>query len=381
MTGIMYYNGNKSLRTIDNCQKSSLLHAYEQNDGGILKTELITLRGRSVVASIHNVLSQRQCNEIIENSMQKDFGSMLGKYNSCQRNNSRSLILDGNLATNVWKDLEPEISAFMSENSLPFQPLGFDVSRGEWMLYGLNEAFRINQYSAKGNQFFAIHRDAQYCPNGDRRSLLTLLVYLNDDFNGGETTFYLPKDTKDESVSLNKDMIVEDEVKSRGGIEEGYDAFKIEASAGKAVIFSQNILHESIPVTKKTKFVLKTDIVVKRFDKSYGFAVSEAEKADYLQCLNHFREAQSQELAGNIKVAGELYERALSIRYCYPMVIDLAEFESQNTNDYTKDNFLLPNDVWQHVFNFLSGKDIEDVIKAFPALYATQKSWEVNRCR
>ena len=380
MTGMMY-NGNKSLRTIDYCQKGSLLHAYEQNDVGVLKTELITLRGRSVVASIDNVLSKRQCNEIIENSMQRDFGSMLGKYNSCQRNNSRSLILDENLAANLWKDLEPEISAFMSENNLPFQPLGFDVSRGEWMLYGLNEAFRINQYSATGNQFFAIHRDAQYCPNGDRRSLLTLLVYLNDDFSGGETSFYLPKDTKDESVSLGKDMIVEDEIKSRGGIEEGYDAFKIEPSSGKAIIFSQNILHESIPVTKETKFVLKTDIVVKRFDKSYGFAVSEAEKADYLQCLNHFREAQSYELAGNIKVAGELYEKALSIRYCYPMAIDLEEFESQNTNDYTKDNFLLPDTIWQHVFSFLSGKDIENVIKAFPDLYFTQTSWEMNRCR
>ena len=380
MTGIMY-NGNKSLRTIDNCQKGSLLHAYEQNHGGILKTELITLKGRSVVASIHNVLSQRQCNEIIENSMQKEFGSMLGKYNSCQRNNSRSLILDENLAANLWKDLEPEISAFMGENNLSFQPLGFDVSRGEWMLYGLNEAFRINQYSATGNQFFAIHRDAQYCPNGDRRSLLTLLVYLNDDFSGGETNFYLPKDTKDESVALGKDMIVEDEIRSRGGIEEGYDAFKIEPSAGKAVIFSQNILHESIPVIKKAKFVLKTDIVVKRFDKSYGFAVSEAEKADYLQCLNHFREAQSQELEGNVKIAGELYERALSIRYCYPMAIDLEEFESQNTNDYTHDNFPLPNTVWQHIFNLLSGKDIENVVKAFPGLYFTQKSWELNRCR
>ena len=381
MTGMMYYNGNKSLRTIDNCQKGSLLHTYEKHDGGVFKTELITLRGRSVVASIHNVLSQRQCNEIINNSTQKEFGSMLGKYRSCQRNNSRSLILDENLASNLWKDLEPEISALMSENNLPFQPLGFDVSRGEWMLYGLNEAFRINQYSSTGNQFFAIHRDAQYCPNGDRRSLLTLLVYLNDDFSGGETTFYLPKDTKDESVSVGKDMIVEDEIKSRGGIEEGYDAFKIEPSVGKAVIFSQNILHESIPVTKKTKFVLKTDIVVKRFDKSYGFAVSEAEKADYLQCLNHFREAQSQELDGNVKIAGELYERALSIRYCYPMAIDLVEFESQNTNDYTYDNFSLPNNVWHHIFYSLSGIDIENVIKAFPGLYFTQKSWELNRCR
>ena len=380
MTGMMY-NGKKSLRTIDNCQKGSLIRRYMQNDGDVLKTELITLRGRSVVASIHNVLSQRQCNEIIDNSMQKEFGSMLGKYKSCQRNNSRSLILDETLAANLWKDLEPEISSFMIENNLPFQPLGFDVSRGEWMLYGLNEAFRINQYSSTGNQFFAIHRDAQYCPNGDRRSLLTLLVYLNDDFSGGETSFYLPSDTKDESVSVGKDMIVEDEIKSRGGIEEGYDAFKIEPSVGKAVIFSQNILHESIPVTKKTKFVLKTDIVVKRFDKSYGFAVSEAEKADYLHCLNHFREAQSHELAGNIKMAGELYERALSIRYCYPMAIDLEEFESQNTNDYTYDNFLLPDNIWQHVFNFLSGKDIENVVKAFPDLYFTQKSWEVNRCR
>lgn len=80
-------------------------------------------------------------------------------------------------------------------------------------------------------------------------------------------------------------------------------------------------------------------------------------------------------------MAGDLYERALSIRYCYPMALDLEEFESQSTNDYSHDNFLLPNNVWQHVFNFLSGKDIENVIKAFPDLHFTLTAWELNRCR
>jgi len=40
------------------------------------------------------------------------------------------------------------------------------------------------------------------------------------------------------------------------------------------------------------RFVLRTDVLVKRKEKLLGFAVCPEEKEDYLACLNFFREAQ-----------------------------------------------------------------------------------------
>ena len=377
----LIYNGCKSLRTMDNCVKGLLLNNHISNNHKPLKNDVINIQGRSVLATVSNVLSPVQCNEIVDNCKKEpSFSSMLDKYKASQRNNSRMLVLDKEFTINLWKVIESDVRKIFNENFLPFQPLGFDVGRGEWQLFGLNEGCRINRYSATRQEFFSIHKDAQYCPNGDCRSLLTLLIYLNEDFNGGETAFYFPK--QNDNSCKGKDMTAEEEIKSLGGLEQGYDSFKIEPSVGKAVIFSHNILHESIPVTTKTKYVLKTDVVVKRCDKSYGFAISEAERSDYLQCLNHFREAQSKELNGLKAEAGELYERALSIRYCYPMVTDAGNSQesSKMTNDYAHGEFLLPNSVWQHIFSFLNGKDIDNVLKAFPGLYRTKNAWETRRC-
>ena len=377
------YDGSKSLRTTDACLKGPLLNNYKHDSNITLKYEMIHAKGRSFVATIDNVLNPEQCSEIIANSKRENFKSMLEKYRSCQRNNSRVLILDDEFSSKFWETLEPVVNAMLNENNMPTQPLGFDVSRGDWKLHNLNAGFRINKYTAEEKQFFSAHKDAQYCPNGDRRSLLTVLVYLNEDFEGGLTKFHFPKISDDEIVNkgMCKDKTVEEEIRSFGGLEEGYNAFTIKPSVGKAVIFSHNILHESTILEEKTKYILKTDVVVNRHDKSYGFVVSEEEKVDYLQCLNLFREAQSLELAREKEKAGDFYERALSIRYCYPMALQEKWNATHDKNIAFWDNYMLPSIVWYRIFDFLSGKDIENVIRAYPEFSLTQAEWETRRCK
>lgn len=72
---------------------------------------------------------------------------------------------------------------------------------------GLNRRWRVYRYAPGGVQSFAPHIDASFPPsglsangqdlewdisNGRISSRLTLLLYLNDDFEGGETVFYPP---------------------------------------------------------------------------------------------------------------------------------------------------------------------------------------------
>eukprot|EP00112_Aurelia_sp_Birch-Aquarium-sp1_P025327 Seg837.4 transcript_id=Seg837.4/GoldUCD/mRNA.D3Y31 product="hypothetical protein" protein_id=Seg837.4/GoldUCD/D3Y31 len=377
------YDGSKSLRTTDGCLKGPLLKSYKHDSKISLEYEMIHAKGNSFVATVDNVLNPEQCKEIITNSKQENFKSMLEKYRYCQRNNSRVLILDDEFSSSFWETLEPAVNAILTENNIPTQPLGFDVSRGSWKLHSLNSGFRINKYTAEEKQFFSAHKDAQYCPNGDRRSLLTVLVFLNEDFEGGFTKFYFPKRSDEEILSkgICKDKTVDEEISNFGGLEEGYKSFTIKPSVGKAVIFSQNILHESTLLEEKTKYILKTDVMVNRQAKTYGFVVSEDEKIDYLQCLNLFREAQSLELAREKEKAGDLYERALSIRYCYPMALKTERNATQNENNNSWDNYVLPGHIWHRIFDCLSGKDIHNFIRAYPEFTFEQLLWEQRRSK
>jgi len=78
---------------------------------------------------------------------------------------------------------------------------------------------------------------------GDRRSRLTFLMYLNDGFEGGSTTFYLP-----------------------GREQPGLEARGVNPQAGAVLCFPQgntaSLVHEGSVVTKGgCKYVIRTDVL------------------------------------------------------------------------------------------------------------------------
>ncbi|CAK9048267.1 unnamed protein product [Durusdinium trenchii] len=84
---------------------------------------------------------------------------------------------------------------------------------------------------------------------GGTRSKLTFIIYLNDDFEGGCTTFFTPK--PDEEGTL--------------------DSRPIRPRIGSASVFPHGdcrtpLLHEGSAVTKGTKYLLRTDVVYARPD-------------------------------------------------------------------------------------------------------------------
>ena len=328
----------------------------------------------NMVCAIDNVLSKAQCDEIVSTSKEQYFQDMSNKYNpKTRRNNSRLLVIDQGLSEILWNRLESVISKLIEKYDIPCRPLGFDVLRGNWELAGMNNAIRINKYSRMKREFFAPHKDAQYCPSGDERSVFSLVIYLNQGFKGGETCFYFPKD----STLQTKGLTIEEEIKVHGGLEEGFDHVKVTPSTGSAVLFSQNTLHESLPMITRSskvgyKVILKTDVMLKRTEKPFGFAVSKEEKDDYFKCLNYFREAQQEELDSKADEAAELYERALSIRYSYPFAL---KTRSQSEWKVCPPSItdILPAVVWENIFSYLSGKDAEHLIYAFPDLIPVKK--------
>ncbi|CAF1104111.1 unnamed protein product [Rotaria sp. Silwood1] len=253
------------------------------------------------------------------------------------------------------------------------KPLGFNV-QGTWQMSGVNRAMRLHKYHDK--EYFTVHKDAQYAPSGDERSLLSLIIYLNDDFEEGLT--------------------IKEEIEAYGGLDHGYECITIKPKKGHAILFTHNLLHEAVvPETNnsndiKERIVLRTDILVQRKEKPLGFAVSQEERDDYYAYLNFFREAQQNELkickglnksVNNIDI-GELYERSLSIRYCYPRLLELKSRESTMDLDEQKSLIeQLPTEMWLSIFKHLDKQDIQHLIFAFPDFQLLKVVWEAQELK
>jgi prolyl 4-hydroxylase len=126
------------------------------------------------------------------------------------RNNSRVMVDDPELAQLVW------------ERALPYVPRTLAGHRA----LGVNERFRFYRYDP--GQTFRWHRDGYFERPNRERSRLTLMVYLNDGFDGGETRF--------EHVAINP-------------------------VRGTALFFVHYLLHEGAEVRRGRKYVLRTDVM------------------------------------------------------------------------------------------------------------------------
>ncbi len=137
------------------------------------------------------------------------FGSEIRKD---VRNNSRVMIDDQTCADDLWVGIRDYI------------PLRLGV----WTACGINERFRFYRYEI--GQQFDWHFDGHFERENGERSQLTLMVYLNDKFTGGETAF--------ESVN-------------------------IEPVRGLALIFLHKLRHKGMPVISGSKYVLRSDVMYK----------------------------------------------------------------------------------------------------------------------
>ena len=91
-------------------------------------------------------------------------------------------------------------------------------------------------YRYQEGEFVAPHCDAPQEISRDVWSNLALIVYLNNDFQGGETVF------------------------SQVGI-------RITPQMGTAIMFNHSILHEGAKVLQGIKYIVRTDVSLR--DKSY----------------------------------------------------------------------------------------------------------------
>jgi predicted 2-oxoglutarate/Fe(II)-dependent dioxygenase YbiX len=177
------------------------------------------LNGRKIFV-IPQFLMPEECREFIARSEQLGytdapintvFGARLSKD---VRDNQRILVDDAKLAAAWWDRARPML-----------------VEEWEgWKAVGLNERFRFYRYDP--GQRFAPHMDGCFQRSNGEQSHFTFLVYLNDGFEGGATSFH------ESRASL---LVVPEQ--------------------GKALVFYHRQVHEGMPVVRGRKYVLRTDVM------------------------------------------------------------------------------------------------------------------------
>ena len=178
-----------------------------------------TMLKDGTILEIDDFLNQNEIDNLLESRKFK-FDGANDHYPEYYRNNSRLVEDNNELATT----LNIRLDKFKITNQL------------EEQIQGINSRIRFCLYQK--NEHFSLHQDGVYYTQNGLQSEYTFLLYLNDNFEGGSTTFYANRNDK-------------------------YPAKIIVPKSGKLVIFNHHIWHAGTPVNNGNKYILRSDVFIK----------------------------------------------------------------------------------------------------------------------
>ena len=294
--------------------------------------------------AIPNFFTSEECNDMIKRC--NDFKNLEDEYPKEYRNASRELITDKEFAKLIFERLKETID--LDAIGKLITPYGLD-SRGEWKACGINEMMRLSKYEP--GEYFKIHTDGQFRRSEHERSIYTLLIYLNQDFKGGETRFY------------------NDPTKTDSDFEEYSLLHTLKPSLGQLALFNQDFYHEGCPVTKGTKYILRTEIMYLRVDslsipRDVKFEQSEA----YQKIGQLFKESERLEKNGDVYAASESYlagqQMLVDSGKTFEYLLNRHYFIPEGLVENIEQNNLtiLPEEIIFIVFSFLKESEICSIV-------------------
>lgn len=175
---------------------------------------------------LHNVFTAEECENLIKTSEQAGYSEALVHVGGGRqvlmkgyRDGSRVMIDDREFVGRLLQRISSHLpTSFQNET-----------------LIEINERMRFLRYD-NGDQFKP-HSDASYGrPDNSARTLITLQIYLNEGFKGGETTFLHRR------TNINK-------------------CVPVVPKTGMILVFEHNILHEGSLVKSGRKYTIRTDVL------------------------------------------------------------------------------------------------------------------------
>lgn len=184
---------------------------------------------------LDSFMTKEECEDVIQKSEAAGFAPKKSKRpGPAVRDNMRFLYKPDELQS----DRLQERLLKLAKGIIP------EAAGATWCLPGsgkvLNEKWRINSYAT--GEVFRPHFDSGHSFSPARRTMFSLIIYLNDDFKGGETVFF-PETP-------------------------GRIPVPVKPKAGSALLFlhygSLNPLHSTSPVVTdgRKKYIARTDIIL-----------------------------------------------------------------------------------------------------------------------
>eukprot|EP00092_Neocalanus_flemingeri_P010558 GFUD01011374.1.p1 GENE.GFUD01011374.1~~GFUD01011374.1.p1 ORF type:complete len:247 (+),score=49.68 GFUD01011374.1:116-856(+) len=201
----------------------------------IVKTDVTLPENRNSFAPLLNqkklafvldhVLSEEECEALIEETSEKGYEpALLNVGGGAQvlatdvRNSERCIIDSKEKALWIWEKIKDYIPETWHNHQV----------------VGLNERLRFLRYSP--GEYFKPHMDGVYMrPDKSERSFITIQLYLNGGFEGGNTTF-ISNRYEDQDVG-------------------------VVPKPGRILVFQHDILHEGSVLETGTKYTMRTDIM------------------------------------------------------------------------------------------------------------------------
>ena len=231
------------------------------------------------------------------------------EYIASYRQCLRAVFSSPQLAAVLEKRLRPLLERTDLDKVQPFG-VGTD---GVWSLPKqgfVNFCFRISEYSL--GQHFAMHRDNGFVFSDDFRSIFTVVMYLNEDFQGGETEF---------EVSSERESV------------------KVRPAAGMAAVFNHDLRHQGLPAYSGKKYVLRTDIMFQRIEKLSNLRFLSDPR--YAKAEKLYTDSIALQEKGDAKLSTERFVEAMEIH------AELSSFRRAKRAAPTPDmTTVLPRDIW-----------------------------------
>lgn len=161
--------------------------------------------------TVDDVYTESECRNLID--FIERSSPTLATNNPLYRNQDRVIKDDPDLAEDLFRRLRPHLQEQIDALKL----------------VGVNERLRMYRY--RSGQKFEAHMDHWYRPSEHQVTLHTILVYLNDDFEGGETRFF---EQTEQTIIPKRGMVA---------------------------IFQHKIRHEGCLVRRGFKYAIRSDVI------------------------------------------------------------------------------------------------------------------------
>ena len=199
---------------------------------------------------VHNLLTPIECEYIIATA-EPHMKPLDKLYAQRTRLADRAMLRGPTVAQQLCRRLMPFIT---KEDYVGRTPLCFGHD-GVWAPLGLNECLKVFRYERGG--MFVPHRDGPWVPRPDQCSMYTVVIYLNDDFVGGQTVlsgshdYCGPQGCRTNDWSRSSGMM---------------HAVPIQ---GTALVLNHDCWHAAHPIDLGVKWILRTELIFQRVHSFY----------------------------------------------------------------------------------------------------------------